>query len=143
MGIRKTKWSNYLQQIKIHGVGIRAHGNLGNSHWKDASPAGKCKGDIIKWLQCLLLGEEHGEVYATKLVRTTVGISLDEYAADAIGLPPHFRYRRLYEMYCYEHGYKIRNRLGNYGRIGEYPVRIDDEWPLGSEPLPVCSWGGF
>jgi hypothetical protein len=64
-----------------------------------------------------------------------------------VELPSTMTKRGMYQRFCYDRGYKIKtDAFSAYPKLEDYPIRTDFDdvfWPLGSEPLQVCSWPSF
>ena len=69
-----------------------------------------------------------------------------------IYLPTYYSKRQLYEIFCYQSGYKIQSlNDGSYIPVSEYQLRENDDdvdgnlalWPVGLRTKEVCSWATF
>jgi hypothetical protein len=87
----------------------------------------------------------HTEERATRLVRESL-TTIERGDSHVVHLASSNTKRKLYEHYCYQRGWVPgRTADGSHGRVHSYEPRENDEeeWPIGSVSLPVCSWWSF
>ena len=90
--------------------------------------------------------KDEAEPHATRIVCEATGVGLRDKEIDSVELPSSMSKRRLYYRYLFQRGYKVKSDAkGRMPNIKNFPIRdtFDDDWPQGSEPLPVCSWYYF
>ena len=90
--------------------------------------------------------KEEGDDYASRQVRTALGVSyLRDNELEGVRLPPFFTKRIIYERWCYSRGWVVPRGLQTDKTYKLYTKRQvnDDEWPEGSESLPICSRSKF
>ena len=84
-------------------------------------------------------------------MRLATGLVLQD-DDDQVELPSSYTKQTLYSRWCWLRGWDIKPKggVGSYGKISEYPKRVNtvgtfDEllWPEGSVSLPVCSKVSF
>ena len=105
--------------------------------------------DVVDFLH--KFGVDEGEAHATRFIRLESGTALRDSDVDMLQLPSFYSKRQLYERYCYDRGWEVRAfNDGSYPPVKKYKRRKNDFedgdmalWPLGSEPLEVCSWPTF
>ena len=108
-----------------------------------------CGDTILEFLDNV--GDLEGEPYATRFIRTLVGIELRDEEKGIIELPPSYTKRKMYERFCYENGWVAKaDARGNYKEWKNYELRCNDdhlgdlsEWPSSSVPQVICSWSTF
>ena len=91
--------------------------------------------------------EEQADPISSRVVRDSVGVSL-RGDTDAILLPPHMKYRKIYESWIWSRGWKIKwtgRCKTHYAPIDQWENRPHDtdEWPEGSVKRDICSWPTF
>ena len=109
----------------------------------------RCEDEVLKFLD--EIAKVEGEPYATRFVRTLAGCDVRDEEDGILELPPSYSKRKLYERFCFEHGWIARaNAKGNYKEWRNYPERVHDDhlgdmasWPQSSYPQIICSWGSF
>jgi hypothetical protein len=124
------------------------HGLTGKvPSWNDTDSRKSCDDALIIFFDDLT---QQGESHATRVVREKTKVGLRDGDVDLVELPSAMTKRNLYEQFCFSRGYKMQvSANGSYGPLKLAEVRgghadADDEsWPVGSIPLPICSYGYF
>ena len=122
--------------------GIKVHGNMSkikncgeNKMFIDAS--------LISFFENF---KGEAETHSTRVICQETGVGLRDEEIDTVELPSSYSKRRLYYKYCFNRGYVLKaDAKGKIPAVKNYPLRDfnNDDWPIGSRPLPVCAWITF
>ena len=99
--------------------------------------------DCLNYLEKFQMNES--EPYATRFVREMVGksyhVGFRDSEVNRMELPPYYSKRKIYQMYCYSLGYKVKS-----DSRGSYPKMIDYKnylLPDCDNTKPVVSFSTF
>lgn len=75
------------------------HGNVGLRNRHVGTGIADLEPDIVAFLN--LLGQDHGESYATRFIRERSSLGLRNDEEGSIDLPSHFTKRKIFERYVF------------------------------------------
>jgi hypothetical protein len=119
------------------------HDNDGKDHRARNYAVAACFDDLFEHFN--ELKKMHDEANDMPFVRevTGMGLHVEEKATE---LASHFTKRRIYELFCWERGWKgMSNNTGAYLPLVTYEQQPfdEDDWPEQSQALPVCYWASL
>jgi hypothetical protein len=139
----RHEWKRLKQSAKSGEPGPIIHANTGNRNRVSFAPYKEAREGLQGFIENLV--GHHTEERATRLVRESL-TTIERGDSHVVHLASSNTKRKLYEHYCYQRGWVPgRTADGSHGRVHSYEPRENDEeeWPIGSVSLPVCSWWSF
>ena len=143
-GLKNNRWVKLKKDAEENALGIKLHGNTGNTHKTNYSSWKECEERFKFYLT--EIANQYGTPTSMSFIAILCGGENLNDKSDHVYLPMTMSKRKIYEYFVFVAGYKIKSdRKGNYGRLCDYPIRDNHDllWPVGSTCLPVCSWTSF
>jgi len=98
-GLGRTMWRRLNTEALRLAPGPSNHGNVGLRNRHVGSGIADLEPDIVAFLN--LLGQDHGESYATRYIQERSSLGLHNEEEGSIDLPSHFTKRKIFERYVF------------------------------------------
>jgi hypothetical protein len=95
----RTMWRRLNTEALRLAPGPSNHGNIGLRNRHVGTGIADLEPDIVAFLN--LLGQDHGESYATRFIRERSSLGLRNEEEGNIDLPSHFTKRKIFERYVF------------------------------------------